>query len=386
MIAPNAVAVSHNATLIDAARQGSLPIGFRHAESLLVEARKNAVAPSNDFVARIGAFAELVSDRLSRIDGLNASYRARLREVIRPKVAPPIIQAAADLAGYRNISALPERLWSGSGGYYPSRAAGIEVRRRGGHVTRYAHGWFSGMAGVVEPFAFSDLAVSDRYVLETPAAARYFEATGAAQVMPRSTSVEIVGHRGASPLAALPLTAPHARHPRSRPRLVYAPTILRGHRQFVPPLLPDVIYLDWQFRLVEMLAEMSVDLLCKPHPEGLLRGQSHPLSEFAPTSYVPFEDLMADVDIFLFDYGQSTTFAEALCSDRPIIFIDMGNPAFNEAARLMIEKRCRVIRARFDERNRPLIDPGELSEALLGGSGRADPMDCRALLMGIEDA
>ena len=381
LAAPEITAVSHNELLIDAARAARQRVGFRHAEMILAAARTRAGLSAGDLAEQIDDITETLARAISRITGLDEPYRERLYALVRPKIPPAMGRAAIDLAGLQELRALPRRLWSGSGGYYPSRAVGLEVQRRGGHVTRFGHGWFAAMTGLPEAFAFSDLAVSDRYVAETSGAARNLESTGAASLMPRSTAVEIVGHDGPSPLSALALDAPSRAEP-ARRRVIYAPTILRGARQFLPPLLPDVIYLDWQLRLVEMVQAMPLDLRCKPHPEGLLRGQPHPLGAVAATSAAPFESHIAEADVFLFDYGQSTTFAEALCTDRPIVFIDLGNPAFSDAARAMIERRCRVIQARFDHRNRPHIEPDELEEALRGGRLRVDPGEVRALLMG----
>ena len=91
---------------------------------------------------------------------------------------------------------------------------------------------------------------------------------------------------------------------------------------------------------------------------------------------------MEEADVFVFDYAQSTTFYEALCTDRPIVFIGMGNPLFAPGVQAMIARRCRVVKARFDSRNLPQIDEEELKEAVCGGGDRADPGEFRALLMG----
>ena len=221
--------------------------------------------------------------------------------------------------------------------------------------------------------------MSDRYVVETPSGAECLKGVSENGVMANCAGAEITGHSGTSALAGLALERPARASP--QPQVIYAPTILRGQRQFLPPILPDVIYLDWQLRLVEALQNMPVNLMCKPHPEGLLRGQRHPLADVAPTSTQPFESHIAWADRFLFDYGQSTTFAEALCTDRPIIFIDMGNPIFNVQIKEMIARRCHVIAARFDVRNRPLVDAEELRDALCGGPEQVDPGEFRALLM-----
>ena len=379
LFSPQTVAVSHNVTLRDAARREGRAIGFHHAESLLAKARVKG-ARSNGASGEVRELAMALARTLSAAPELEPEYPPRVRALIESSAVDEFNRAAADLSGLANMPRLPLELWSGSGGYYPARALGLEVQRRGGRVVRFAHGWFAGMTSVPEPIAFSELASSDVYVLETPDAAANFKATGAAELVVQANSVEIIGHRGASTLAQLPLDS---RRPEPvRRRVVYAPTILRGNRQLMPPLLPDPIYLDWQFRLVEALSKMSIDLICKPHPEGLFRGQIHPLAAHAPTSARPFEAHMAEADVFLFDYGQSTTFAEALCSDRPVVLIDMGNPTFNDDVRVMIERRCRVVNAHFDARCRPNVDVEELAHALCTGPARADPTEFRGLLMG----
>ncbi len=380
ILSPKITAVSHNGMLRDAARHSGAAVKFYHAEALLRTARAQSTAAAKVPLDALDEIAARLSTRLADIEGLAPDYRERLEQLINPLITPALLKAVNDLAGMRQLKKLPEKMWSGSGGYYPARAVGIEVRRRGGQVTRFAHGWFAGMAGVTHSIAFSELAVSDRYVVETPTGASCLKSASENGAMVNCAVADIIGHTGTSALAALELERPGRAN--SPPQVIYAPTILRGQRQFLPPILPDVVYLDWQLRLVEAMQAMPISLKCKPHPEGLLRGQRHPLTDIAPTSTQPFESEIAWADRFLFDYGQSTTFAEALCTDRPIIFIDMGNPIFNLRAKDMIARRCHVISARFDSRNRPLVDWDALQEALCGGSERVDSSEFRSLLMG----
>ena len=380
MISPVIIAVSHNDMLRDAARRSGTAVKYHHAEAFLRAAQRRGAKAPRSLSEKVDDFASSLAARIADIGGLAPDHRKRLARLIEPLIAPALIKAVADLEGLRQLKKLPKKLWSGSGGYYPARAVGIEVRRRGGHVTRFAHGWYAAMAGVTESIELAELAVSDRYVVETSAGAKCLKSARQQSALANSAGVEIIGHSGASALTGLALARPARTGP--RPQVIYAPTILRGQRQFHPPILPDVIYLDWQFRLVEALQGMPVNLLCKPHPEGLLRGQRHPLAEIAPTSTQSFESHIAWADRFLFDYGQSTTFAEALCTDRPIIFIDMGNPIFSVQVKAMIARRCNVIPVSFDARNRPQVNPDELQEALCGGAEQADPGEFRALLMG----
>lgn len=377
LISPTVTVVTHNELLLADARRSSERIGFCHAEVLLAEARQrgNGGGPAADFADPARALAEV----LAHADGLGEPFTSRLRDLLLPIVQEGLAKAAADLQALAAMPALPNKLWSGSGGQYPSRALGMEVRRRGGYVTRFSHSWVAGLTEVVEPTVFDELTVSDCFVLETQPLAANLAATEALSLTGSYNRPVITGSVGCPWLRDLSLVSD--RRP-TRRTVLYAPTILKGFRQFLPPLLPDTVHLDWQFRLVETMLKWPIDLLCKPHPGGWLRGQVHPLAAIAPTRTEPFEEVMGEADVFVFDYAQSTTFYEALCTDRPIVYIDMGNPLFSRSVLQMIRRRCRVLRARFDERNVPHIDEAELKEAVCGGSDRADPGEFQALLMG----
>ena len=132
-----------------------------------------------------------------------------------------------------------------------------------------------------------------------------------------------------------------------------------------------------------MLAEMPVDLVCKPATEGLLNGRDHPIAEIAPVKTVLFEDVMHEADVFVFDYPASTTFCESLCTDRPVVLIDLGLTRFSAAVAPLIERRCRIVTATFGHDNRPRIDRQALADAILGGPEREDPSDFQCLLAGI---
>jgi hypothetical protein len=140
--------------------------------------------------------------------------------------------------------------------------------------------------------------------------------------------------------------------------------------------------LDWQLRMAEMLLDMPIDLLCKPHPEGILKGQPQPVAEIAPVSYKPFESHLEWTDVFVFDRAESTTFWEAVCTDRPIVYLDAGLTEFIPQVRPLIENRCRCVMATFDERNRPVVDPEELSDAILGDHAPINLAPLRRLLAG----
>ena len=98
------------------------------------------------------------------------------------------------------------------------------------------------------------------------------------------------------------------KRPNGRRRVIYASGKLRGLRQTVPAQLPDLVYLDWQMRLVERLNELPIELICKPHPEGITAGEAHPLTNIGDVRSGRFEDLIPEADVFVLDVPHSTTF------------------------------------------------------------------------------
>jgi hypothetical protein len=377
---PTAVAVTHNPLLRDAARTSGERVWFHHADSWLEQIRAGAgnAAP----VEGLDDLAISLAKRLATVEGLDAVLQQRLGDLISLLARQALKQAAGDLAALKSCKDIPRQLWAGSGGYYPVRALSLEVLRRGGTVRRFDHGGANGFTTEEEGVAFAEMAVSTEYVTATPEVARMSKAVGPERLVESFRKVRISGHEGD------PAFRCAARLPRhqagSRRRVVYVPTALVGFRQLYPPLLPDAVSLDWQLRLAEALAALPVDLVCRPHPEGHHPGDRHPLEDIAPLAGGPFEQVMAEADLFVFDYPLTTTFWQCLCTDIPVVFLDMEVDELTPTARTLIEHRCRVIHAAHDERNLPQFDREELAYAVGGGHPPADSGELRRLLAGVD--
>jgi hypothetical protein len=375
VLAPGVIAVSHNALLREAASHSADAIGFDHAGAILAKARRQPAA------ARAVAPAELAAAMVTALtehDAIPAELRPALAAVVRPFVGQMLKLAAADLAGLAATKRLPNKLWSGSGGVAAPRAIGLEVLRRGGEVTRFDHGGCTPLVGPAEQTVLGELSVSSRFGLATEKAAAEFAKINTGRFTASYRQCSVFGVGNDPTYRGLPLTS--TRQP-ARRRVVYAPSALIDGRQYHPPLLPSPVYLDWQLRLAELLKAMPIDLICQPHPEGVVAGSKHPLASIATTHDGRFESLMADADVFVFDYGQSTVVTEAMCTDRIVVLIDLGNPVWTPNASAIIERRCRVVRTQYDERNLPQADAAQLCEAVCGGGLRADPSELQSLLM-----
>ena len=375
---PTVVAVTHNSLLRDVARESGERVGFRHADSWLEQIRVRAgkVTP----VEGLDDLAVSLAKLLSTVRGLDTALQQRLGDLIASLARRVMGQAARDLAALKSCKNIPQRLWSGSGGYYPVRALSLEVLHRGGTVRRFDHGGANGFTEEKEGVAFAEMAVSTEYVTATHEVGRMSKAVGPEQLVESFRKVRIYGHDG-DPAFRRAATLSR-RQAGLRRRVVYVPTALIGFRQLYPPLLPDAVSLDWQLRLAETLATLPVDLLCRPHPEGHHPGDCHPLSRIAPLAEGSFEEVMSIADLFIFDYPLTTTFWQCLCTDVPVVFLDMRVDELTSTARTLIERRCRVIPVTYDEHNLPQIDCEALADAVVRRSETADPSEFRRLLAG----
>lgn len=376
VLAPDVVAVTHNAMLREAAAQSRHRVAFRHGDALFRKWTQDAPV-----VEAPDELVDILSGALCDEPTLAAPMRARLLGLVRPKLAQYLAKAASDMAALARIRQLPRRLWSGSGGNYPARALGIEVMRRGGETVRYDHGGSTGMTDGPDSLALRETAISTRFVAPTEAVAALCRAQAAARPV-RGFPPPVISSGAGDPHMRGAMTLP-PRPRNAQPKVVYATGALYGFRQLIPPVLRDPVYLDWQLRLAEALAALPIDMLLKPHPEGIFRGQPHPLAEAGPATSARFEAVMANADVFVFDFALSTAFWTALCSDRPVVFIDLGLAPFDPAIRTALQERCRVVTAQWGPDNIPRLTHDELGDAIAEAvRSRPDPTRFRQLIAG----
>lgn len=373
LAAPEAVAVSHNPLLRQAASRRR--IAYRHAANIVADVRRGGAAVAQgraDLVDRaLDALLPLVLE-------LSEAYRRRLREAFRARLGNAVARVAADVAAL-HCARLPERIWSGTNGDYATRVVAAEVRRRGGVVDVFDHGGATGIAQLPGSTAVIELSTASRFHVATSGMAALLAATEAPALAACVNRAEIVGEKG-EPLFRRSFrdrTEPTG----ARKRVIYVGHPYRGLRQFPLAALPDVVYWDFQMHLLELLQTLDIDLLCKPHPEGHFIGKRNPIEALAPTSYRRFEEHLDDADLFVFDAPTSTTFLEALCTRRPVVLIDRFY-AINPAVRPAIEARCRIVPARADAQNRLRVDREALAAAIHEAPREADPAYFRRLTVG----
>jgi hypothetical protein len=379
-VSPTATAVSHNHLLCEIAEKSPERLVFHHAESLLAAARSRSGEKKPDL--DVMALAQNVAALLVDIDGLDEPWKDRLRRLILLLAGNFLAHAASDLDALLRGEDLPSVLWSAGGGYYPVRAVSLAVIRKGGTVRGFEHGGTLGFMEDKLMLAFGEFAAATEFVVSTKAKAALTNLTRTAEMVHPLHSLKILHHRGDP---AFRFSRKERTSRNQRPRLVYISTTLLGFRQLYPPLLPDTVYLDWQLHLVEFLKTLPVDLVCRPHPESIVPGVRHPLEDIAMVASGPFHQLREAADIFIFDYPRTTSFWECLCTDKPVVYMNLNHESFNPELRPTMEKRCRFVSVTYDERNLPQFDRDALSQAIMTAPSRVDSGEIRGVLVGEQE-
>lgn len=373
VIRPEILAISHGPMLADQARKSDLAVGFVHAETLLDKGRQVA----GEVVAGEGGdILAVLLDALAprRSDG---PWQDWLRVEIRRAASLACDVAMRDMRGLLSLEGLPSRCWSGTGGHYPARAVGLAVVERGGKMLRFAHGGALSLLDIAGSVTNTEFVSSTHVMFETEATAELVRRSDCASLIGRERKVEVLGGKG-DPFMVMPMRG--IRNAR-RPRVAYVPTCFFGRRVPPIPTPPDVFYLDLQLRIVAALKNESSDFVVQPHPEGVLSGARHPLGLVSRISDQRFEDIVNSIDAFVFDYPASTTFAQALCTDKPIVVLDLwGENFFCPTMRRRFAERCRFVQARQNERGQVEFQPGALTDAVFGGPRQVDGSFWRGLL------
>lgn len=377
LLRPAAIAVNHNSLLRDYLSRGCMTARLAYAEDYI--APRDPADPGLLKKVDATAVGRYLARKLASAPELTAEMRSRLEALFTPFMEEAARDSLGVLARLRMRKRLPRRLLSGTGGRFESRAIALEIIRRGGSVVRFGHAGAYPLMNSSSFIVQQELAVSSSLILCTPEAAAMPNITAARERIASLRDVPVVGHTGDPGLVPKHLSPGRVRA--GRLRVMYVATAYFGFNQLFPPAMPEPLYLAWQMRLIGQLKALDVDVLCKPHPEGIRPADPYPLETAATVSHERFEDISHLVDVLVFDHPATTSLAVAMSTEQPIVLIDLGNMDFNPVAEHLVRHRCRLLRARYDSRNQPTVDRDELADAVLS-KAPVDPTPFRRLYLG----
>jgi hypothetical protein len=351
---------------------------YQDANKMLKEIRHTNKAGENSNIEEliIDQIIDLVEDNIHLSDAL----ADRLSTLVRLHLQPITKVIVQDLLSLRKCPDIPKSYWGGSGGHYASRLISLECSRRGGNVVRADHAGTIGFLNLQEIFASVEFSVASKYVVATPRHAELVIETGATDLIAPVRQVEIVGGPGYSHIRDLKFSATRNIHP--RPRVMYLSSFSNSETKSATHYLSQIVYQDWSIRLTKKLSEMPIDLVCKPHPDFRYPGTRHPLSLYAKISSAPFEEVIDDADVFIYDCINSTAFWEIVCTNKKVICIDVGFASATDEAKKILNRRCTMLETTNDSSNRLQIDNEELDEAIFGPFQHDGPGEFRDILIG----
>jgi hypothetical protein len=122
--------------------------------------------------------------------------------------------------------------------------------------------------------------------------------------------------------------------------------------------------LEAKAALIEWLDRAGFQVLYKAHPE--FEVQTRTLFEGMSCTFVGghFEKCWKTADAFVFPRISSTSFGFALCTNRPVVVLDIDGQAWRHDAYELLARRCRMVPAVLDDRLRIRFDANALVAAL----------------------
>jgi hypothetical protein len=362
LAAPDVVAFNRNPGLIFTAQESRRRVRYDNVESYYAEIRDTSRdEPYGQFDQE--AVRDLLSGTLQG-QRIAEPIKQRLLDLMAARLRPILNGVSRQMKALRKVRSLPREMWAGTGGYWPSRIVGIEVMRRGGTVRRFDHGYNNVLNRCIEQAVYVEAMVSTHFAFVSEDCARRWR---------KEPVAALTSPRDAPQFESFPPVAVKAMHNqprhngarRSPPKVLYTSGQLKGMWRNLPPPMPTMIYVDWSLRIADMLHKMPIDLVCRPHPGGVFAGKPHPLSKSAYVPRQPFEQLIDDIDVLVTDSPFSRVLCEALCTDKPIVYLDAGHDYFCDDVLPLVKERCTMIDLKYDSRGLPQVEAGQLEAALL---------------------
>ncbi len=257
----------------------------------------------------------------------------------------------------------PLHLLVGSGGTLFNRMLSVAVRDNGESVTGFKHG--EPVIHSWDYYSWMELSTVDRFITYTKHSARMLESVLDVYPTLRASPVKI---EGMETNIFYDLWRRESKKPipeKIERVMIVAKGLENDNRIGQCLAFPELMQLDWELRIISILKGAGYKVLYKVHPRGVLKDQVKDLFDNdIKIVFEPLEEVFDLTDAFLFYHTLSTTSGQALCTNKPIIYINGGWEPWVPQVYELFARRCRIVSAHFDERNRLIVNEVELLNAL----------------------
>ena len=151
----------------------------------------------------------------------------------------------------------------------------------------------------------------------------------------------------------------------SKLKIMYVSTCYLGYCGRLRSTLPDIVYFDFQIRLISFLKKMNFEIICQPHPGGYTKIKKDFFKKLKVINTTKIYDQAIkdyDFDLFITDHVASTTMVNMLLSNKLTILMSFGTPVISEDIENDLNKSTHIINVEFDENNRAVFDEEKLKK------------------------
>jgi len=126
----------------------------------------------------------------------------------------------------------------------------------------------------------------------------------------------------------------------------------------------SMMHLHLELRLLDFMNRMGFRTVYKVHPDRKKEAEGI-FEEFSGSvTSEPFENVVHLCDAYLFAHTDTSAFGIAVCTNRPIIVIEIEGKIWRGNSFELVSKRCRIVQAWIDKWGRVIFDEKCLKEAL----------------------
>lgn len=149
---------------------------------------------------------------------------------------------------------------------------------------------------------------------------------------------------------------------------MYVSTAYMGYGGRLRSTLPDIVYYDFQIKLLSDLMKFNKEILCRPHPEGRSKASDLIYKKFnCKKINISYDEAVKkyEFDFFITDHIASTTMVDMILSIKPTILMNFGTPKIDDEIKDELYKSIYVLDVNFDKNNRACYDVNKLKSILL---------------------
>lgn len=272
----------------------------------------------------------------------------------------------------KNKKIVPSLLLTGSLGMLWNSVLALAVRRSGGKVISFDHGfgcniWSSSTT------AFVETQLTDQFFTFSEFSAKAIQSNMKLQCF-SNKKPEIKFYNTKQKKIILKSSGVVKSQCE---KIMYVQPLFIGDQGELDPIMPNIVSVDWQIRLLGQLRSLGYDVLLKPHP---LSGTQIPTEQLEKLSVKvltqPFEDVCMDADVLIFDYALSTTFNLGILSGKPMVYFNFSDAKYPDELQSALHNRIEIVHGTYDEENRAQVDWATVQTAIENAKTKNDQEIC----------